>query len=119
MKINILPALIVLILSACNRDIERTKPTVSSITESVYASAKIKAGRQYEVYSSVNGIVEKILVEPGDIIEKNQPLFIIDNRNASLNATSAELTYSMSMEDNSVRSVKFEEAKLNVKQAND
>lgn len=119
MKLYILPALIIITLGSCNGDTERVKPIVSSITESVYASAKIKAQGQYEVYSLVNGILEKILVKPGDTIEQGQPLFILDDRNAPLNAASAELAYSMSMQDNSVHSAKFEEAKLNVKQAKD
>jgi multidrug efflux pump subunit AcrA (membrane-fusion protein) len=38
---------------------EGIKPTVGTVTESVYASGIIKADNQYTVYSTVNGILQK------------------------------------------------------------
>jgi multidrug efflux pump subunit AcrA (membrane-fusion protein) len=47
---------------------EGIKPTVGTVTESVYASGIIKADNQYTVYSTVNGILQKIKVTAGQPI---------------------------------------------------
>lgn len=61
--------LILLLLSAfctsCGNKPETTRPVTGTITESVYASGVIKGENQYQVYSTVNGLVEKVLVSEG------------------------------------------------------
>lgn len=110
---------IVVFVSSCTGRAERIKPVLSSITESVYASAKIKSADQYEVYSTVSGILEKIFVEAGDLVKAGDPLFVLDNRDAVLNAESSRLAYEKIREENSIRSNRVEEMELNVKLARD
>jgi HlyD family secretion protein len=104
---------------SCSGGRERTKPVLKAITESVYASAKVKSADQYEVYSTVSGILEQALVEAGDEVKAGDPLFVLDNRNAALSAESARLAYAKLREENSIRSNKIEEMELNVKLARD
>jgi hypothetical protein len=52
---------------------EGIKPTVGTVTESVYASGIIKADNQYTVYSTVNGILQK-KVTAGQPISQGQLL---------------------------------------------
>ena len=67
-------------LLACNNKQPRTKVSVSTITESVYASGIVKAQKQYNVFTTVNGILKEIYVTEGDPEKKGDPLFLIENQ---------------------------------------
>ena len=72
----------VLFLISCKDKLEQTKPTVGDVTESVYASGIIKSENQYTVFSTVTAILNKIDVEAGQTITKNQLLFELENDKA-------------------------------------
>lgn len=76
---------------SCSGKRETISPQVQDITESVYASGVVKSKRQYQVFSTVNGIVKEILVEEGDTVKVGQPLFRIFNRTSELNQRNAAL----------------------------
>lgn len=44
--------------SSCKKEPEKTQVTVEDITESVYASGIIESKNQYQVFSTVNGLVQ-------------------------------------------------------------
>lgn len=79
-------------MSACKKPLEKTQATTERITESVYASGVIKSRNQYQVYSTVNGLIQKILVKEGDIVAEGAPLFIIQNETSKLNVDNAQLS---------------------------
>ena len=54
-----------LFIVSCKSKVETFKPERSSITESVYASGVIKSKNQYQVFPSVNGIIDTVLVSKG------------------------------------------------------
>ncbi len=76
---------------ACKKQVETIKPTVGSISESVYASGIIKSKDQYQVFSSVSGLIQKILVKEGDVVQKGDALFVVENETSRLNAENAQL----------------------------
>ena len=76
---------------SCSDKREKVSPQIQDITESVYASGVVKSKRQYQVFSTVNGIVKEILVEEGDTVKVGQPLFKIFNRTSELNQRNAAL----------------------------
>lgn len=76
---------------ACKKQAEKTQPTMEKITESVYASGIIKSKNQYQVFATVNGLIQKILVEPGDVVKKGDALFVVLNEASKLNAENALL----------------------------
>lgn len=78
----------------CQPKIQSIKPTVQDITESVYASGVIKSANQYEVFASVNGIIEQIAVNEGDSIYKGQSIFYISNQTNKLNRQNAQINAS-------------------------
>lgn len=82
----------VLFFLACEKQPEKTQPTLERITESVYASGIIKSKNQYQVYATVNGLVQRILVKEGDLVKKGDPLFIIQSETAKLNAENAKIS---------------------------
>lgn len=62
------------------------------ITESVYASGIIKSQNQYQVFSTVSGLIQTILVKEGDLVKKGDPLFILQSETTKLNAENAKLS---------------------------
>lgn len=97
-----------LLLTACSSEGEPVKPSVETITESIYASGSIKSDDQYQVYPTVNGIVDKVFVEEGDLVQPGQPLFAISNGIQQLNRDNAAL--SASFFDLGANGEKLEEA---------
>ncbi len=83
-------ALLVPLLIGCSEDRETTTPTVSAITESVYASGIVKAEGQYQVVPAVNGTVAALLVREGDTVKAGQPILRIDDRTSAAAARSAD-----------------------------
>lgn len=77
---------------ACGSKPETITPSVSSITESIYASGVIKSRNQYEVFASVNGILESVNVDEGDTVRAGRTLFSIANSAQQLSRENAELT---------------------------
>ena len=84
-------ALLPLFLS-CNKTPEHVQPAVGQITESVYASGIIKSQNQYQVFSTVGGLVQKIWVREGDLVKQGDPLFTIQSEIARLGAENAQLS---------------------------
>lgn len=77
--------------STCSKQPEKTRPTVENITESVYASGVIKSKSQYQVYATVSGLIQQILVKEGDVVKKGDALFVVENETPRLNTENASL----------------------------
>lgn len=91
-KIALLFALTGLLLPiACKEKTENTRPSLEKITESVYASGVIKSKNQYQVFSTVNGLIQKIWVREGDLVKAGDPLFTIENEGSRLQTDNAKL----------------------------
>ncbi|MBK7939626.1 MAG: HlyD family efflux transporter periplasmic adaptor subunit [Lewinellaceae bacterium] len=80
-----------LFLSACKKTPEKTQPVTEKISESVYASGIIKSKNQYQVFSTVSGLIQKILVKEGDVVKPGDILFVVQNETSRLNAENAKL----------------------------
>jgi HlyD family secretion protein len=109
----------IIILFSCKKHTESIIVTKNNITESVYASGKIKAINQYNVYSTVNGIIQNIYVNVGDKVTESQTLFSIDNLTSELNTENARIALELSSENNQKGSNKLQEIELNVNLALD
>ena len=85
--------LILLLLStaSCKKSMEKAHPAIEAISESVYASGIIKSKDQYQVFSTVNGVIREMLVTEGDIVKKGDPLMKVLNEPSKLNAENAKL----------------------------
>ena len=100
------------VMVACKEKLETTTPSRESITESVYASGILKSKSQYQVFASVNGLLQKVLVDEGDTIKKGDPLFIIQNEISTLSRENAQLAADLA--DYRSNQNKLEELKLNI-----
>jgi len=97
-----------LIFFSCKKKVEKIKPSLESITESIYASGTVKSKDQYQVFSSVNGIVENVFVQEGDTVKKGTTLLSISNETQKLNRENAQLSAAFS--DFNVNKGKLNEA---------
>ena len=79
------------LLISCKEEQETVHPKEENITESVYASGVVKSNDQYQVFSPVNGIIQRIFVTEGDSIKKNGPVLQVTNELAQLNIEGAQL----------------------------
>jgi len=103
------------LFSACKKQPEKTQPTLEKITESVYASGIIKSKNQYQVFSTVGGLIQKIVVKEGDLVKKGDALFIVENETSKLNAENAKL--SVDFADWNTRGERLNEAKGGIETA--
>lgn len=92
------------LLPSCSSEDSSIAPVIQDLTESVYASGVVRAGRQYEVFSPYGGILLRNLVSPGDTVQPGTPLFMVDNTISSLNSDNARLTAELLREKAGARS---------------
>lgn len=96
--------------TGCGKKKEKTKPTIQSITESIYASGIIKSKNQYQAFATVNGIIEQLYVTEGDTVKKGAPILLISNETQKINKDNAQLAAKFS--DYNANQGKLNEAKL-------
>lgn len=86
-------------LQSCGDEQEKVFPQKSELTESVYASATIQPDSLYKVYAAVGGILDRNLVEEGDLVKKGTPLLQIINNTPKLNTENAKLSLKLAQEN--------------------
>ena len=84
---------------SCNDEEGKIHPKNKPLTESVYASVTIQPDSLYQVYSIVSGILDKNLVEEGDVILKNQTLLQIINSTPQINIENAKLSLQLAQQN--------------------
>ena len=113
----------IIILCACNRkNKELIKPIVQNITESVYASGIVKSRNQYEVFSTVNGIVEQTSVTDGDTVNRGDIIMTLVDEVQKLSSENARIaaTYSsLSFNADRLKQLKINIALALAKKQND
>ncbi len=101
---------------ACKQASDQSiQPTRQNITESVYASGIIKSQNQYQVFSTVSGLLQEILVKEGDLVKKGSPLFILSNETARLNTENARLAAEFA--DLATKDDRLNEAQISIETA--
>ena len=89
---RVLIPLITLCVS-CNRNKpETTQPVRENITESVYATGTVRSNNQYEVFSTVSGIISKYLAEEGALVKKGDPIVVLVNETGRLYSENARIS---------------------------
>ncbi len=95
---------------SCKNNVEKIKPSVQPITESIYASGSVKSKNQYQAFATVNGIIENVFLREGDSVKKGTPILSIANDIQRLNKENAELAAHFS--DINANQGKLNEARL-------
>ena len=110
---------LLLVISCSKKETNEIQPKKGTVTESVYAFGVVKSENQYTVYSTVNGVLQKINVAVGQTITEGQSLFEIESEKASLNTDNARLAYELSQENNRYIQDKISEMETKVQIAKD
>ncbi len=77
-------------ISSCTKSTQTAiKPTVDSITVSVYANATLESANQYSLFPGVSGRVVAILKKEGDKINSGETLIQLENVQAYANFATA------------------------------
>ena len=93
-----LPAILVLLMS-CNTNGDRIKPSLNTISESVYSSVTVQPDSLYQVYAAVSGILDQNLVEEGDTVVRGTPIAQIINNAPQLNVENAKLNLELAIDN--------------------
>ncbi|MDQ3141823.1 MAG: efflux RND transporter periplasmic adaptor subunit [Bacteroidota bacterium] len=104
--------LLIFFYFACSKKTESINPTLERISESVYASGIIKSKNQYQLYSTVSGILTHIYKKEGELIKAGEPVFKVLNEVSQLQTENAQLNASYM--DYSVQKAKLNELKVNI-----
>lgn len=91
--------MVFLVMASCSSKDNGILPMELTLTESVYASATVQPDSLYQVYASISGILDKVLVEEGDLITENNSLFEIINATPKLNTQNAKLALDLAKEN--------------------
>jgi HlyD family secretion protein len=90
-KIILLLFVCLLLQSCSSKEQEKTKASLRSISESVYASVTIVPEDLYNVYAQSPGLLERVYIKEGDLVKKGQALAQIDNNSQRISVESAKL----------------------------
>ncbi len=78
-------------LASCGGDPETIRPEKRDITASVYASATVQPDSMYRVHAAVSGILDRNLIEEGDLVQPGSPLLHITDQSPRLTSENARL----------------------------
>ena len=84
---------------SCANKQEKINPIKRDLTESVYSSVIVQPDSLYQVYSIVAGILDKNLVEEGDLVTTGKPIIQIINNTPKLNTQNAKLSFDLAREN--------------------
>ena len=65
---------IAIFILACDRKVQKVRPTVGAVTESIYASGVVRSKNQYQAFATVSGVINKLYVSEGDTVKKGTPI---------------------------------------------
>ncbi|HNB82247.1 MAG TPA: efflux RND transporter periplasmic adaptor subunit [Chitinophagaceae bacterium] len=109
------PLLLIPFCFGCKQKSETLKPTVESITETVYASGMVKSLHQYQVFARANSTIKKLEVSEGQVIHRGDLLAVLSGEASKFQSQNAELAAQHS--DYHFNSDRLDEAKLAIDMA--
>ena len=83
---------------SCSKNEEKILPQKRTLTESVYTSVTVQPDSLYQVYSAVIGLLEKNLIEEGEIVSKDQALIQVINSAPKLTIQNAQFALDLAKE---------------------
>ena len=90
-KVPTLLAPILIFLAGCGDKKETLTPQLQDITESVYASVTVQPDSMYLAHAAVTGILERNLVEEGQLVKDGGLLLRVTDRSPELTTENARL----------------------------
>lgn len=106
-----------LLLNACGKKIEETKPVRKNITEAVFASGVLVPENQYDLTAQSDGYLISLNFEEGDVVKTGQLLAVIDNKTYDINLQGANLLLNIAQSNTSPNSPVLKQIEANLKAA--
>ena len=88
-----------ILVVACGGQPDTIRPEIRDITSSVYASATVQPDSMYRVHASVSGLLDKNLVEEGDLVAPGAALLHITDQSPRLSTENARLQMELAQEN--------------------
>jgi len=108
---------VLLLLNACQEELEETYPKRMDLSEAVYASGYVEAQSQYKVFSTASGILQKWYVTEGDTVSTGQKLLSVEGPKTTLNTDNARLAMELAEQNSSNSSAIIQELEYNIQSA--
>jgi HlyD family secretion protein len=95
MKLSIFSSIVwlALLLFACGKQTEETKPIRKDVTETVFASGVLEANGTYDLTAQAEGYLTQMNFKEGDLVNKGAILAVVDNRESKYNTESSNRLY--------------------------
>ena len=97
-------AVLMVLFTACKSKTETTSPIIKPITDAVFASGHIESSDQFILTSFSDGFLRNAWVKENDLANRGQPLFTLDNTNASIEQTAATKNLQLAIQNASENS---------------
>ena len=91
--------IVLIVFLSCSDSQNRILPEERTIIESVYSSVLVQPDSLYQAYAIVSGILDKNLIEEGDLVYPDQPIIQIINNTPKLNAQNAKFALDLAQEN--------------------
>lgn len=111
--------LLIVLFSSCGKKTEIIHPEYRTITEAVYASGNLFPLNEYKVAANADGFLTQRLVNPGDKVELDQLMFVIENDLQQIRASNSAEIYKKARENYGDNSAPLTESKLAIESAKD
>lgn len=95
-----------IVVVGCSTPTKNYRVIKSTITESVYASGNIESTNQYQLFSTVNGVIDSIYVSEGEFLNKGEKILKISNEIAQLSLENSSLQMNFNRLDNNKNKLK-------------
>lgn len=106
-----------LLLNACGKKTEETKPIRKNITETVFASGILVPENQYNLTAQSDGYLINLNFEEGDIVKTGDLLATIDNETYDINSQGATLLLEIAKTNTSPNAPILKQIETNLKAA--
>lgn len=114
-KLIIPVSISLLLLNACGKKTEETKPIRKNITETVFASGILVPENQYNLTAQSDGYLISLDFEEGDIVETGALLATIDNETYDINSKGAALLLEIAKTNTSPNAPILKQIETNLK----
>ncbi len=116
-KLIIPVSISLLLLNACGKKTEETKPIRKNITETVFASGILVPENQYNLTAQSDGYLISLDFEEGDIVNTGDLLATIDNETYDINSQGAALLLEIAKTNTSPNAPILKQIETNLKAA--
>lgn len=101
--------------ASCGKKTIETKPERKDVTETVFASGTLEPDKKYNLTAQSDGYILELKFADGDTVKTGQVLAVIDNKNNSINAQSAEVLLGIASQNASKEGPTLKQAEQNLK----